>query len=141
MDNAYSEASTLKLVKEHRDGKALQLQLTARGQTWLSADTKNQYTQVFEEFRSLPKQSSGYYPDFDPYDVVSSRYFSYYSYSILSDRVFLGSDFAVVPPRTGKNGKKSTTPTVDDLKGTSRSDREGSIVALPEGTYYLASTT
>ncbi len=136
MDNAYSEASTLKLVKEHRDGKALQLQLTPRGQTWLSADTKDQYTQVFDEFGSLPRQNSGYYPDFDPYDGMSSPYYGYYSYSsILSDRVFLGSDFAVVPPRAGKNGKKSTTPTVDDLKAL-REAIGKALMALPEGTYY-----
>lgn len=144
LDKAYSEASTLKLVKEHREGeKELRLRLTSAGQAWISADAREQYTKIYESFRKLPRQEKSYF-DYELGDYrnpYASHWSGYYSPYVLTDRVFLGAEVSVAPPRSGKGEKKSVTPTVNDLEAV-REAVGKALLKLPEGVYHtLGSVT
>ncbi|MCA1686592.1 MAG: helicase-associated domain-containing protein [Planctomycetia bacterium] len=104
---------------------------------WLTAETKDQYAQVYDGFRTTPKRESTYLDDeLDDYiNPYSAQWYGYYASSVLSDRTFLGSTVAVVAPRTGKGEKKSLTPTARDVEAL-REAIGRSFMELPEGVYH-----
>jgi hypothetical protein len=134
LNSAFTEATSLDLVKSHREGKEVRLQLTPRGQAWLSADTKDQYAQIFKFFRELPKQAG---PDLD-FDLTSpfgSQWYGYYPYYQVTDKGFLGSTVTVVPARRGKDGRGPLNPKADDIKAL-RDALGRAFMALSLGVYH-----
>ncbi len=141
LDLAYGEAETLKFVKDHKEGKSLQLQLTPRGRAWLTADTRDQYAQIYEAYRILPNKGEAQYDDdafsLDDSDEFIIRYmtpeYTYFSRLSLNDRTFLGSPIAVAPSKPGKKG--SGEPSIKAVEAL-REAIGNAFLALPEGVYH-----
>ena len=135
LNDAASDATGLKLIRTNRQGKEIRLELSDRGQSWLTSSMNDQYAEAYTHCNALPTKDG---PSLDDYYDLGNRssYGNNYQWSyLLSDRGFLGADVAVVKLAPGKTVQGADRPKIADVKAL-REALGRAFLSLPLGVFH-----
>jgi hypothetical protein len=135
LNEAASDATGLKLIRTHSQGKEIRLELSDRGQSWLASSMNDQYSEAYTHCNALPTKDSPSLEDY--YDLNNRSYYgNNYQWSyLLSDRGFLGADVSVVKLAAGKTVQGADRPKVADIKAL-REALGRAFLSLPVGVFH-----
>jgi hypothetical protein len=125
-------ARALQMVKEEREGNQLRLQVTSKGQKWLSAGLDEQYAKIYDFLRNPAKR------DNDPYSTHERLFLSHLEpYSVYgpNDIRFLGAHAAALRLEKGKPPTYYWVPKSEDIQAL-RESLDKALGVLQPGVFY-----
>jgi hypothetical protein len=138
LELTYSLARTLNLVEHETEDKTTWLRLSGKGRNWLAAGFEEQYANVYQHFRAVPKKNSTKYDD-EYYDDFEADGFSY-GYSSFGDSKFLGIPVTVEPIPTQGPAKRPYY-YIEDMKPEQRDALRAALLeafrSLPVGVFHV----